>query len=118
MHASGALTPACHPHDLLKTQNFNTEITAQPLATPYRQRERAERGEVTIEEAAEELAVSPSTIPRMINDQTLPSQHFCKGAPWIIRSADLKREDVGADAQAQRSRRPSSENPRQRNRAL
>jgi len=21
MHASGALTPACHPHDLLKTQN-------------------------------------------------------------------------------------------------
>ena len=85
---------------------------------PYRQGERAERGEVTIEEAAEELAVSPSTILRMINDQTLPAQHLCKGAPWIIRSADLKREDVCADAQARRSRRPSSENPRQRNLAL
>src|SRR5262249_25046546 len=35
---------------------------------PYREGERAERGEITIEEAAAELAVSPSTIFRMIND--------------------------------------------------
>jgi DNA invertase Pin-like site-specific DNA recombinase len=81
----------------------------------YREGERAERGEVTIEEAAEALAVSPSTILRMINSQILPAQHLCKGAPWIIRSDDLKREDVRADATARRSRHPSSENPRQRN---
>jgi excisionase family DNA binding protein len=82
---------------------------------PYREGERAERGEVTIEEAAAELAVSPSTIFRMINEGVLPAQHLCKGAPWIIRSEDLKREDVCADAKARRSRRPSSQDPRQRN---
>jgi len=82
---------------------------------PYTEGERAERGEVTIEEAAEALTVSPSTILRMINDRVLPAQHLCKGAPWIIRSDDLKREDVRADAKARRSRRPSSGDPRQRN---
>jgi excisionase family DNA binding protein len=82
---------------------------------PYREGERAERGEMTIEEAAEALTVSPSTILRMINDQILPAQHLCKGAPWIIRSDDLKREDVRADAKARRSRRPSSGDLHQRN---
>jgi hypothetical protein len=56
---------------------------------PYREGERAERGEVTINEAGSALAVSPSTIQRMINDGTLPAQHLCKGAPWIIRLSDL-----------------------------
>jgi excisionase family DNA binding protein len=78
---------------------------------PYGEGERAERREVTIEEAAEALTVSPSTILRMINDQVLPAQHLCKGAPWIIRSDDLKREDVRADAKDRRSRRPSSKDP-------
>jgi DNA invertase Pin-like site-specific DNA recombinase/sulfur carrier protein ThiS len=82
---------------------------------PYREGERAERGEVTIEEAAEALTISPSTVLRMINDQVLPAQHLCKGAPWIIRSDDLKREDVRAEAKARCSRRPSSGDPRQRN---
>ena len=52
---------------------------------PYRKGERAERGEVTINEASAALAVSSSTILRMINDGILPAQHLCKGAPWIIR---------------------------------
>jgi hypothetical protein len=81
---------------------------------PYREGERAERGEVTINEAGSALAVSPSTIQRMINDGTLPAQHLCKGAPWIIRMSDLKREDVRTEAGARRSRRPSSLDPRQK----
>lgn len=80
---------------------------------PYREGERAERGEVTVEEAATELTVSPSTIFRMIKDGVLPAQHLCKGAPWIIRSDDLKRDDVRADAKTRRLRRPSSQDPRQ-----
>jgi excisionase family DNA binding protein len=80
---------------------------------PYREGERAERGEVTIDEAAAELTVSPSTIFRMINDGVLPAQQLCKGAPWIIRADDLKREDVRANAKARRLRRPSSRDPRQ-----
>jgi hypothetical protein len=81
---------------------------------PYHEGERAERGEVTIDEAGATLAVSPSTIRRMINDGILPAQQLCKGAPWIIRLRDLVREDVRAEAAARRSRRPSSIDPRQR----
>ena len=48
------------------------------------------------------LAVSPSTILRMINDGVLPAQHLCNGAPWIIRLRDLQREDVREEARARR----------------
>jgi hypothetical protein len=39
---------------------------------PYREGERAERGEVMIEEAATALSLSQSTILRMLRDGTLP----------------------------------------------
>jgi excisionase family DNA binding protein len=86
---------------------------AQEIA-PYREGERSERGEVTINEAAAALAVSSSTIRRMISDGILPAQHQCKGTPWIICLHDLKRQDVCTEAGARRSRRPSSHDPRQR----
>jgi excisionase family DNA binding protein len=60
---------------------------------PYREGERAERGEVTIEEAATALSLSQSTILRMLRDGTLPGQQLCKGAPWIIRLQDLERQE-------------------------
>jgi hypothetical protein len=80
---------------------------------PYRDGERAERGEVTLDEAAVALSVSPSTIWRMLRDGILPAQQLCKGAPWVIRSQDLEREHVRAEAQARRSRRPLSRDPHQ-----
>jgi excisionase family DNA binding protein len=76
----------------------------------YREGERAERGEATLHEAAELLSVSPSTILRMLNAGTLPANQLCKGAPWIIRRADLQREDVRREAQRRRLRRPASDN--------
>lgn len=79
----------------------------------YRQGERAERGEVTLNEAAAALSVSPSTILRMLRDGTLLGRQLCKGAPWIIHSQDLVSEDVHREADARRSRRPSSRDPRQ-----
>jgi excisionase family DNA binding protein len=63
---------------------------------PYREGERAERGEVSIEEAASALSISPSTILRMLNDGSLPAKQLCKGAPWIIRKEDLERKNVCA----------------------
>ena len=81
---------------------------------PYREGERAERGEVTLNEAAAALSVSPSTILRMLRDGALPAQQLCKGAPWIIRSQDLKREDVRRKAEARSSRRPPSRDPLQK----
>jgi excisionase family DNA binding protein len=75
----------------------------------YREGERAERGEVTLQEAAALLSVSPSTILRMINDGTLPASQLCRGAAWIIRHADLQREHVRQEAYRRRYRRPASE---------
>ena len=49
---------------------------------PFREGERSERGEVTVNQAAAALAVSPSTIRRMISHRMLPAQHHCEGAPW------------------------------------
>ena len=80
---------------------------------PYREGEQADRGEVTIEEAAAALAVSASTVRRMISDQVLPAQQLCKGAPWIIRARDLERTGVRAEARARRLRCPSSGDLRQ-----
>jgi excisionase family DNA binding protein len=84
----------------------------QGIAT-YREGERAERGEVTIKEAAAALSVSSSTIWRMLREGTLPAEQRCKGAPWIIRSQDLDRDDVRREAKGRRSRPPLSSDPRQ-----
>ena len=96
------------------TRNRVCSLRYNHNIAPYREGERAERGEVTIDEAGAALAVSSSTILRMINDGILPAQHLCKGAPWIIRLDDLKREDVREEARARRTRRPPSGDPRQR----
>src|SRR6516162_7424787 len=86
---------------------YNNEIAL------YRDGERADRGEVTIEEASVVLAISTSTVRRMINDGILPAKQLCKGAPWIIHACDLERKEVRAEARARRLRCPSSGDPRQ-----
>jgi excisionase family DNA binding protein len=53
---------------------------------PYREGERAERGEVTLEEAAGFLKLSEATVRRLINEKILPATQPCKGAPWVIRA--------------------------------
>jgi excisionase family DNA binding protein len=84
----------------------------QGIAT-YREGKRAERGEVTTKEAAAALSVSSSTIWRMVREGALPAEQLCKGAPWIIRSQDLDRDDVRREAKGRRSRPPLSNDPRQ-----
>lgn len=79
----------------------------------YREGERQERGELTLDEAAERLAVSPSTVQRMIAETLLAATHLCKGAPWIIRAADIDTDAVRQLAAARKSRRPASGDPRQ-----
>ena len=79
----------------------------------YREGERVERGEATLDEAAETLAVSPATVRRLIVEGALPASQHCKGAPWVIRTADIKSANV-AEAAAKRRLRlqgpPPSEN--------
>jgi excisionase family DNA binding protein len=91
------------------TRSRICSLRHQQEITAYREGERAERGEVTLQEAAALLSVSPSTILRMINAGTLPASQLCRGAAWIIRHADLQREDVRQEAYRRRHRRPASE---------
>jgi hypothetical protein len=84
---------------------------------PYRNGERSERGEMTLEEAAVVLKVSEA-VRRLINLAVLPARQLCKGAPWVIRSADLESEEVQGAAADRRLRRPQSQDDRQNSMAL
>ena len=78
----------------------------------YRDGERADRGELTLEEAAASLGVSPMTALRMIRSGILEGRHLCKGAPWVITAQsveDAKRRPLRFAGQ-----RPLTENPDQK----
>jgi excisionase family DNA binding protein len=60
----------------------------------YREGEREERGEITLEQAARTLGVSQMTVLRVIRAGGLPAQQLCHGAPWVIRREDLERPAV------------------------
>jgi excisionase family DNA binding protein len=76
--------------------------------------ERQARGELTIEEAAEKLNTSYSTVQRMIKRRQLPSSQVCPGAPWIIRAEDVDRlHSSGGGAASRRFKAPSSDAPNQ-----
>jgi len=96
------------------TQSRVCSLRSHNDIATYRAGERAERGEVTLDEAAANLAVSPSTVRRLIKDGQLAATQLCKGAPWVIKAADLERVDVQRAAAARRLRRPPSDNPLQK----
>ena len=50
---------------------------------------RQERGEMTVQEVADALKVSPMTVHRLIRRKVLPAKQLCVGAPWIIHKDDL-----------------------------
>ena len=84
----------------------------------YREGERAERGELTLEEAAAVLTLSVSSMRRLVLDGAIPARQFCKGAPWIIKMDDLSTEDVVKSADRKRRHAPPSGNPDQKILAL
>ena len=96
------------------TQSRVCSLRSHNDIATYREGERRERGEVTLDEAAAALSVSPSTVRRLIKDGQLAASQLCKGAPWIIRAADLERADVKRAATARRLRRPPSGDPLQK----
>jgi DNA invertase Pin-like site-specific DNA recombinase len=88
-------------------------VRNQKGVAPYQEGERKARGEVTLNEAADILTVSPSTVLRMIGTGLLSAHQLCKGAPWIIRESALHTEAVQREANCRRARVPSSHDPRQ-----
>lgn len=85
---------------------------------PYREGERAERGEATLEEAAAVLNVSEATVRRLIREKILAATQHCKGAPWVIRTNDLADEIVTQTANSRRQRRPTPDNSNQKSMEL
>ena len=65
----------------------------------YKAGEREDRGELTLEQAAEGLGTSKMTVLRMISAGTLTASQACKGAPWVIKASELKRPEVRAAVQ-------------------
>ncbi|MGH8596455.1 MAG: excisionase family DNA-binding protein [Gammaproteobacteria bacterium] len=77
------------------TQSRVCSLRNHNAITTYREGERQERGEITLDEAATTLSVSSSTVRRLIKDGKLPANQLCKGAPWIIgrTSRSISRSD-------------------------
>ena len=78
----------------------------------YREGERAERGELTLDEAAAKLTISPMTVLRLIRDGTISARQLCRGAPWVIKAEDLEQPGITAAA-ARRRKRPLPQDPDQ-----
>jgi DNA invertase Pin-like site-specific DNA recombinase len=74
----------------------------------YRDGEWADRGEITLDAAAQTIGVAKMTALRMIRRGDLKGRQACKGAPWVI-----KAEDVAAFGPRSQSTGPVTLNPAQ-----
>ena len=55
----------------------------------YRGSEWAERGEITLEAAAQIMDVSVMTALRMVRRGIIKGRQLCRGAPWVIKVEDM-----------------------------
>jgi DNA invertase Pin-like site-specific DNA recombinase len=55
----------------------------------HREGEWAERGEMTLEAAAQIMDVSVMTALRMIRHGIFKGRQLCRGAPWVIKAEDM-----------------------------
>lgn len=74
----------------------------------HREGEWAERGEITLEAAAQIMDVSVMTALRMVRHGIINGRQLCRGAPWVIEA-----EDVAAYHALNTSRRPLTSDPAQ-----
>jgi hypothetical protein len=74
----------------------------------YRDSEWAERGEISLEAAAQIMDVSIMTALRMVRRGIIKGRQLCRGAPWVI-----KVEDMAAYREQKPSRRSLTSDPTQ-----
>ena len=96
------------------TQSRVCSLRSNHGIATYREGERRERGEVTLDEAAAALSVSASSVRRLIQDGHLTAEQLCKGAPWVIKASDLESDEVKRAADARRLRCPPPGNQSQK----
>ncbi len=80
----------------------------------YREGERQEREEFTVDEASAKLGIGSTKVWRLIQHKFLPARQVCRGAPWIISKKDLESETAKKAAQSKLPKRPLSENSKQK----
>jgi hypothetical protein len=80
----------------------------------YREGERQEREEFTVDEASSKLGIGSTKVRRLIQHKILPSRQVCAGAPWIISKKDLESEAVKKAAHSKLPKRPLSVNTKQK----
>jgi hypothetical protein len=74
----------------------------------YRDGEWAERGEISLEAAANIVGVCTMTALRMLRRGDIKGKQVCRGAPWVIKAADL------ADFAGRKPKKPPlTPNPKQ-----
>lgn len=66
----------------------------------YREGERQARRELTVDEVATAMKVTPTTVLRLIRQKDLPATQACRNAPWTIRQVDLDEYLVARAAQS------------------
>ena len=97
------------------TQSRVCSLRSNHGIATYREGERRERGEVTLDEAAAALSVSASTRAAAHPGWSRSRrEQLCKGAPWVIKASDLERDEVKRAADARRLRCPPPGNPLQK----
>ena len=72
----------------------------------YREGERQARGELTVDEAATAMKVTPTTVLRLIRQNYLLAAQACRNAPWTIRQIDLDEYLAARAAQSPSTRVP------------
>lgn len=70
----------------------------------YRPGERAEREELTLDEAAAEFGTYRIRLQRLIDRNLLPARQVCFRAPWIIKKHDLEMVLRNLDSNAENNR--------------
>ena len=75
---------------------------SQHRVPAHRPGEMAERGELTLKEAAGRLGVSTMSVLRLISDGTLVAQQVCRGAPWAIPEDQSSRSPLRAHPEVAR----------------
>ena len=78
----------------------------------YREGEREERGELTLDQAAKVLDTSTMTVLRMIATGTIAAKQVCRGAPWVIARSELDRDELRLPA-ARARKTPLTADPNQ-----
>ncbi len=82
---------------------------------PFDAAEKARRGLLTADEAAQRLGVSPMSVHRLIAAGILPSEQSQRGLPSVIQASDLDLPDVQEATQRilRNLPRPLTQNPNQ-----